>query len=144
MGYPLRSIILAALLAFSGGVGQAGELAIQCDFPRQELGEWISPTIFLGHKPGAKKAVVVDPLILAIYKKPIEAHVVIDTSERLEVKWSLKPIEAKDGTTVQKFRYRAVYHKKRKVMNAYAVPQGFDNQFHSRGKCRPSSRSHQH
>ena len=123
---------VGCLAAFSG---TAGATVYDCSFMDGTTNRtWIQERYIIEHDEAAGTARVVDPLIHALYGKPIEAKIVEDTSGKVVFRWDVQTGD--DGGQVVKMGYRATWFKGPKRMRMAAIPRGYDNMFEEQGRCK--------
>jgi hypothetical protein len=87
-------------------------------------------------RPGAKEAMVNDPIISHFLQKPVKATVKADNAARITFTWELPFIRNREAQTTARFLYRASYFKKTGKVIISANPVGYVNNFNAYGTCK--------
>lgn len=124
-------LLCLALLTRAGGAQAA---TYDCAF-RDGTGTytWIQMQYIIEHDEAAGTAQVIDPIITAIYGKPIAAEVSENTAGKVVFVWEVQ--SADDAGQTVRMRYRATWFKGPQRMRLAALPRGYDNMFEGQGRC---------
>ncbi len=131
------SLLLAALV--SGLVVPtiilAKPLTYICNLEVGRRMNWVPKQLVVLIEPGAKQALVNDPVIQYFVKKPIMAKVTADNGQRLGLGWSYMVTDGK-GRDKSEMVYSAIIRKSDMHISMRAVPAGYDNTFSAGGSCK--------
>lgn len=133
----MRKKLLAALVVagLSGGAASAETYICSIKPDGHDYG-WISKTIGVTIDDATGQALVSDSLILSAYKKPIAAHVVVNSSKRLSVKWEVSGEKDVRNRVYKRFLYKLTIFKSRgNKATVRAYPAGAYRQLGASGKC---------
>jgi hypothetical protein len=111
---------------------QAETLFYSCT-TRQSNGDWIPKELYIAIEDG--EAVVNDPVINAIFGKPIPAQIETDNAKRITLRWKLSGTKDSSGQYAANFQYSATILKANNKLSMTAVPVGYSNNFNGFGTC---------
>lgn len=124
--------ILVAPPAFASGSKQT---IYTCNLKVNRSQSWIPNQVVISVNNSDGKVTVFDPIIRHFMTNPISAKVVVNTAERLTVKWTMKRINKVKPDSVPNFEYVAKINKNDQRIAIYGTPLGYDNRFYSDGVC---------
>ncbi|MBL4927877.1 hypothetical protein [Fuscibacter oryzae] len=134
----MRIFFLLATLAF--GLTHAAATAAKpvtyiCNLEVGRRMNWVPKQLVVLIEPGAKTALVNDPIIQYFLKKPMTAKVTADNGQRLGLGWSYMVTDGK-GRDKSEMIYSAIIRKSDMHVSMRAVPAGYDNTFSAGGSCK--------
>lgn len=89
--------------------------------------------ILVGKADGA--VLVFDPIIRHFMNNPISAEVIIDTSNRLTLRWNVKRVNKVKPSDMPTLAYTAKLTRNDNRIAIGATPLGYDNDFYADGVC---------
>lgn len=107
----------------------------KCDFARGGAGGWIRPTIMVKIDPEAGTAAVKDDITESISEGWYTAKIAANTKKRYTVNWTIDRLKDSKGQNV-KADFRVSVFKATMKGQAMMSPLGYDNTFHTKGKCK--------
>lgn len=97
---------------------------------------WVPKQFFISISDTDSEVLVFDPIIRYFMGKPIRAKRVVDTPERLTLKWNLKRILKVEPSDLPLITYTAKLTKKDKRIVIEANPVGVELSFIASGVCK--------
>ncbi|MBW4707729.1 hypothetical protein KX928_08010 [Roseobacter sp. YSTF-M11] len=133
----LRTSILALALTFFAQAALAQGVLYDCDITqkRKDL-DWISDKVGIVVKANGQ-VTVIDAVILYFHQKPMQAKVVRNTKDKLDIRWTIRNAKDDANQRVPYFDYSATINKKNNKFALYARPENYPNRFSGKGKCTP-------
>lgn len=128
-------VLTVATLATAALPALARPVTYQCRLEVAQADGWVPDQVVILHEPGAKTALVNDPLIRHFLKEPVEAKVTTDNDKRITFEWKLKMIKNRAGQVAPQFIYRATVQKADRSIRIKAIPAGYPNFFEAGGTC---------
>lgn len=144
MRFPFLPTVLAVSLALTVGAVQAktivasGMQVLECTFVGGRV-NWITDKLYILRDVKTNEIQVYDGVIDYLFKKPIKATVVKDTSGRLELDWLIKNAPGQNGGAVPVSFHAILLKPEMKVLEK-AVVSGYDNKESRSGPCVPSTK----
>lgn len=131
----LKTIASALAFGLLAMPGLAKDMTYLCRLDVAKTQQWVPAQVAILHVSGDKTAVVNDPIIVHLLKRPVTAKVVADNAERITFTWELPRGRNSAGQETPQFLYRASYFKKTGKVHISATPAGFRNTFGAYGIC---------
>ncbi len=132
----LKALAANAALALVATAAQAAPTTYDCDMNSLEGRGFIQDRIIFTIDPEANKAIVVDPIVMNVYKKPIPATLQTLSNGQYRIKWDVKNL--KSGATSFNLTYTLQYRPNDKAFNIRAQVRGYDNRPFGSGTCKPA------
>ena len=104
------AVILLAAPAASAA--PANQTLYTCTLQVAKVQNWIPKQVVISVNKADGKVAVFDPIIRYFMTNPIPAEVVVNTAERLTVKWTVKRINKVEPRSTPNFNYVAKITKK--------------------------------
>lgn len=123
--------VLSIFIGMCGEV-QAETVLYSCT-TTQSNGNWIPKELYIAVSDTG--VVVNDPLIHALYGKPIPARIETENTKRITFRWDLKGTKDASGQYAPTFQYAATILKANNKLSMHAVPLNYANNFNGFGKC---------
>jgi hypothetical protein len=124
-------VLLSAFIGLCGAA-QAETVFYSCK-TTQSNGDWIPKELYIAVSETG--AVVNDPVINAIYGKPIPANIETDNAKRITFRWKLSGTKDASGQYAANFQFSATILKANNKLSVTAVPVGYSNNFNGFGTC---------
>lgn len=135
----LFSAGLCALVGFAAPTAMAAppkQTIYTCSLKVAKNQSWVPEEVVVIVNKTDGKVLVFDPIIRYFMTNPIPAKVVVNTADRLTLKWTVKRINKVKPSNAPNFNYVAKITKKDKRIAIDGTPMGYDNRFYSDGVCK--------
>ncbi|MCL6284791.1 hypothetical protein M3P21_14740 [Ruegeria sp. 2012CJ41-6] len=128
------SIVTGALLLANGAF--AGQTVYDCEIGSQEKYGWISERMVFLVDDADQSVMVIDAIVKHVKGGPIPATVRSVKNGKYKLKWTLRNIEARQGSYTGK--YSATLDTSKAKVSTRASISGTDNRPSGHGKCKIS------
>ncbi|WGW02423.1 hypothetical protein [Tropicibacter oceani] len=132
----IRSVSLSLMIASLclPAAAMAKGTGYECAIKAPGNNGWLPEVLFIGHDTTSHAVVVSDPIILYYNdRQPIQGRVKTDNAKRTTFAWKL---DAKSNSNQRvTITYTATYLKGSGEVTMQAMPLGYANIFHGKGRC---------
>lgn len=132
----VRVFCAVLMLASPAGAAAPKQTIYTCSLKVTRNQNWVPDQLVVSIGASDGKVLVFDPLISYFMTTPIPAKVVVDTADRMTLKWHLKRINKVKPNNMPTMVYTAKLNKSAKHIAISVTPLGYDNRFFADGTCK--------
>lgn len=125
----------ALILAPLPGAAAPKQTIYSCSLKVARNQNWVPDQLVVSIGRSDGKVLVFDPLISYFMNAPIRAKVVVDTADRLTLKWHLQRINKVKPNNMPTMVYTAKLTKSDQRITITVTPLGYDRRFYADGVC---------
>ncbi|MGH1578968.1 hypothetical protein [Planktotalea sp.] len=131
----MKCLGFAIVLGILGGAGFAGEVW-ECEMPAKKPTHFLAGPLIFDLNHAEMSVAVHNPMIMAIYRAPLQVRMGKNTDQVMRAWWKLKKIKTSKGTLIPELRYSATLLKKKGIVTYHLSAPIADNTLGATGKCK--------